>query len=390
MTSSHLINLYNKLPVTFVKGEGVWLYDDKGDAYLDALSGIGVNALGHCHPAITETIIHQAQQVLHTCNIYHSPPLTALANKLCAMSGMDKVYFANSGTEVTEAAIKIARLYGTRHKNIKTPKIIVMKNCFHGRTLGAWSAADNANDGTLGRLLHEDYLKVPFNDSEAIERLADQHNDIVGVMLEPIQGKYGCIPFKPDYLKAVREICDKHDWLMICDEVQSGMGRTGKLFAYQHEGILPDIVVTAKSLGNGIPIGAYLTNPKVADVFQPGDHGSTLGGNTFACAVALTVLNTLEKERLFTHVEMIGKYLVEQLEKALSPFECFERIQGKGLMIGIKLKHELQGALQIGLTHKILFNHAGKDVIRLLPPFIITTADADEIVKRLTLCFEEF
>ncbi|MFN3234647.1 MAG: aspartate aminotransferase family protein [Gammaproteobacteria bacterium] len=379
-----LIKIYNKHPITFTRGEGVWLYDDNDEQYLDALSGIGVCALGHHHPAITNTITQQAKKLLHVANIFYTEPQVALAKKLCEMSGLDKALFSNSGTEAVEAAIKMARLYGTR-KGIASPKIIVMNEAFHGRTLGSWSAS-GPQGMQFGPLL-SGFIPVPFNDVDAIEGLS-KDKDIVAIILEPILGKKGCLPANPGVLKKIRKLCDANDWLMILDEIQSGMGRTGKLFAYEHENILPDIVTTAKALGNGIPIGTYVASKKASDIFQPGDHGSTQAGNAFACAVGLSVLNTFENENIFENVTYMGTLLNDRLSEALESFELFERVQGKGLMIGIKLKAPVNNAIEAGIANRILFNHAGKDVIRLLPPYIVTEAHVDEIVRRMKETFE--
>lgn len=377
---SCLIPIYQKLPVTLTRGEGVWLYDDQGRQYLDALSGIGVCALGHNHPAITKTITEQAARLLQVSNAFHTPWQTALANKLCGLSGLAAAYFSNSGTEANEAVIKMALKYGTSH-GIATPKIIVMEGGYHGRSLGAWSASCDHSTSQFGPLM-PCFIRVPFNDINAINAIKDPN--VIAIMLEPVFGKGGLRPASLDYIHALREYCDQHHCLLILDEIQSGMGRTGKLFAYQHTKILPDMLTTAKTLGNGIPIGAYLCNHKVAKVIKPGDHGSTQGGNPFACAVALTVLETFEKEHLYTHVTDIGHYLQQALREALRTYPVFDNIQGKGLMIGIKLKHPIPNIVAMGLEQGIIFNLAGETVIRLLPPYIITQAHADLIVERLS------
>lgn len=385
---NHLIPIYNKIPITFSHGEGIWLYDDNNNQYLDALSGIGVCALGHNHPEVTQAITEQAKKLLQVANTYYTHAQSELANKLCELTGLDGAYFSNSGAESNEAAIKMALKFGTS-QNYKHPKIIVMEGGFHGRSLGAWSGSCDHSKSQFGPLL-DCYYRVPFNQLEPIQKLAEnKNNEIVAIMLEPIFGKGGLLPAEIDYLKSLRNICDQNNWLLIFDEVQSGIGRTGKLFAYQYADIKPDIVTTAKALGNGVPIGTFIASQKAIENFKPDDHGSTQGGNVFSCAVALAVLEALEKQNLYHHAKVIGEYLQKQLTKALESFELFEKVQGKGLMIGIKLKQAPKNAIKIGLKNGIVFNHAGADVIRLLPPYIITKNDADLIVEKLVRCFGE-
>lgn len=388
---NHLIPIYNKLPITFSHGQGIWLYDDKNNKYLDALSGIGVCALGHNHPEITKAITEQAQKLLQVPNTYHTQAQSDLADKLCALTGLDSAYFSNSGAESNEAAIKMALKFGT-NQGYKHPKIIVMEGGFHGRSLGAWSGSCDQTKSQFGPLL-DCFIRVPFNQLDPIKKLAENKNnkinEIVAIMLEPVFGKGGLLPAEIDYLKSLRKICDENNWLLIFDEVQSGVGRTGKFFAYQYADIKPDIVTTAKALGNGIPIGTYIANQKAVGDFKSGDHGSTQGGNVLSCAVALAVLETLEKQDLYNNAKIVGEYLQEQLTLNLKPFELFEKIQGKGLMIGIKLKQAPKNAVKTGLKHGIVFNHAGANIIRLLPPYIITKGDADLIVEKLVKCFGE-
>jgi acetylornithine/N-succinyldiaminopimelate aminotransferase len=384
--SSHLIPIYHKQPVTFVRGDGIWLYDDKGKPYLDALSGIGVCVLGHNHPAVTKTITEQASTLLQVPNNFFTPSQTALADKLCALTGLNQAYFSNSGTESNEAAIKMVLKFGT-NKGIKHPKIIVMTNAFHGRSLGAWSASCDQEDSQFGPLIPS-FIRVPFQDSDAIEKAIS--DDTVAIMVEPIIGKGGLLPASIDYLEHLRDLCDKHDMLLMFDEVQSGIGRTGKLFAYQHSSISPDILTTAKGLGNGIPIGAFIVSKKAGGLLLPGDHGSTQGGNPFGCQVALTVLDTLEKEGLIEHAGEIGGYLQTRLSQALSVYPQFNGIQGKGLMIGIKTKDYIEKAIHIGLDNGIVFNFTNKHTLRLLPPLILSKENADLIVEKMSACFAAF
>ena len=402
MPDNHLIPIYNKLPITFSHGEGIWLYDDKDNKYLDALSGIGVCALGHNHPEITKAIIEQAQKLLQVPNTYYTKAQSGLADKLCKLTGLDAAYFSNSGAESNEAAIKMALKFGTS-KGYKNPKIIVMDGGFHGRSLGGWSGSCDQSKSQFGPLL-PCFHRVEFNKLEPIHALINNYNnqerkkekekededEIVAIMLEPVFGKGGLLPAELNYLQSLRKICDEQDWLLIFDEVQSGIGRTGKLFAYQYADIKPDIVTAAKALGNGVPIGAYIASQKAIGDFKSGDHGSTQGGNVFSCAVALTVLETLEKEELYSNAKTMGDYLQEKLSLSLSAFELFEKTQGKGLMIGVKLKEPVNNAIKTGLKHGIVFNHAGSNIIRLLPPYIITQADADLIVEKIVKCFADF
>lgn len=384
--SDHLISLYNKLPTQFVRGDNIFLYDENGHEYLDAITGIGVTALGHQHPAINHAMHEQINQLLHITNNFNHPARNELAEKLCAISGLDCVGFGNSGTEVNEFALKLILKYGV-DQGIKAPKIIVMQGGYHGRTLGAWSASCSFEESKFGPLLPA-FIHVPFDDIEAIKNLND--SDIVAVMLEPIFGKGGLLPATTSYLQHLRKMCDERNWLLMFDEVQSGLGRTGKWFAYQHAEVLPDIVTVAKCLGNGIPIGACIANKKLSNTLQINDHGSTQAGNIFACVTALAVLKTIEQEKIIENARVVGAYLQEQLNTHLKPFSLFEKIRGKGLMIGIQLSREISASTATGLKHGIVFNYLGKNIIRLLPPMILTLQQADLLVQRLVNCFQEF
>lgn len=384
--SDCLLALYNKLPTTFVRGENIWLYDEEDRAYLDAITGIGVTALGHQHPEINRVMVDQIHKLLHVPNNFNNPAQNQLAAKLCELSGLNRASFSNSGTEANEAAIKLALKFGI-NKGYKNPKIIVMEGGYHGRSLGSWSASCNPEHSIFGPLLPA-FIYVPFNSIEAIEAL--NHPEIVGVMLEPIFGKGGLLPASTLYLQQLRTLCDQRDWLFMCDEVQSGLGRTGKWFAYQHADILPDIVTIAKCLGNGIPIGACIVSKKLANTFQIGDHGTTQGGSIFASTVALAVLTTIEKENLLKNAADVGDYLQKKLTLHLRTFNCFEKIRGTGLMIGIQLTRTIPNTITSGIKQGIIFNLAGKDVIRLLPPIVLTHAQADMLVERMVACFQEF
>ncbi len=382
----HLLHLYNKLPTTFVRGDNVFLYDEQGREYIDAITGIGVTALGHQHPAINKVMHEQINQLLHFTNNFNNPAQDQLAQKLCEISGLDRVGFGNSGSEAVELAIKLTLKYGV-DQGIKTPKIIVMNGGYHGRTLGAWSASCTHEHSKFGPLFPA-FIHVDFNCIDAINELDD--NNIVAVMLEPIFGKGGLLPANTEYLQALRKLCNERRWLLICDEIQSGLGRTGEWFAYQFADIVPDIVTIAKCLGNGIPIGACIAHKKLAHTLQVNDHGSTQAGSIFACAVACAVLNTIEQENMLANARDVGTYLQQQLTEKLKPFSLVEKIRGKGLMIGIQLSQEIKHAVAIGIKHGIVINYLGKDVIRLLPPIILTRQQADILVARLAQCFQEF
>lgn len=383
----HLIALYKKLPTTFVRGENIWLYDEDENPYLDAITGIGVNVLGHQHPEVNRVMIEQIHKLLHVPNNFNNPAQNLLAKKLCQISGLNRTGFSNSGTEANEMAIKLALKFGV-NKGYKNPKIVVMEGGYHGRSMGSWSASCLQENSMFGPLLPA-FIHVPFNNIESISGLLNEP-EIVAVMLEPIFGKGGLLPADITYLQQLRKICHTRGWLLICDEVQSGLGRTGKWFAYQFADILPDIVTIAKCLANGIPIGACIISEKLSHTLQIGDHGTTQGGCVFASTTALAVLNVIEKEHLIENARDVGNYLQEKLTAQLKKFDSFEKIRGKGLMIGIQLARTIPDVISIGIKHGIVFNNTGKNVIRLLPPIILTYAQADILVERMVNCFLEF
>ncbi|MGW8228630.1 MAG: acetylornithine/succinylornithine family transaminase, partial [Gammaproteobacteria bacterium] len=315
--TDHLMHNYAPLPVTFVKGEGAWLWDSNGKKYLDALSGVAVCGLGHAHPAVAAAICEQANTLVHTSNWYHIAHQEILATRLANLAGMDRVFFSNSGAEANEAAIKLARLYG-HSKNIHNPAIIVMEGSFHGRTLATLTATGNRKVQAGFEPLVQGFTRAPYNDLDAVASIARNNGDVVAVMVEPITGEGGIVIPDEDYLQGLRQICDDNDWLLILDEIQTGMGRTGKLFAFQHSDIYPDIMTLAKGLGNGVPIGACLAKGKAAELFKPGNHGSTYGGNPLVCAAALAVLDTIEKGQLTEHAARLGTQMFEGLKAALA------------------------------------------------------------------------
>jgi acetylornithine aminotransferase len=377
-----IMNTYGRLAVNFVKGEDCFLIDAQGNRFIDALSGIGTCNLGHCHPRVTEAISRQAETLVHTSNLYHITPQAELAEKLTRISGMDNVFFANSGAESNEAAIKIARLYG-HHNQIKTPSIIVMEHSFHGRTMATLSATGNSKiQQGFGPML-DGFVRVPYDDVEAIKSVALQHDNIVAILVEPVQGEGGLHIPSDDYLTSLRQICDQQQWLLMLDEVQSGNGRTGQYFAFQHTDITPDVVTTAKGLGNGVPIGACIAGGKANGVFSPGNHGSTFGGNPLACAAANAVITTIEQEQLCQNATAMGDLLNRLFSEALATTTGVVEIRNKGLMIGIELDRDCPELVQQALEQRLLINVTAGNVIRLLPPLTITPQIAAEVVEVL-------
>tara|TARA_Y100000996_G_scaffold99791_1_gene72052 strand:- start:19188 stop:20360 length:1173 start_codon:yes stop_codon:yes gene_type:complete len=378
---SFLMNTYNRKKVSFTKGEGVYLWDDKNNKYLDALCGLAVTSLGHSHPEISKVIYDQSKTLIHTSNAFIIKQQEKLAERLCKLSGLENAFFCNSGAEAVEAAIKIARKYGNDSK-IDNPKIIVMENSFHGRTLAALSATggEKAHNGFYP--LIDGLLRVPYNNIEAIDNLA-KNNNIVGILLEPIQGEGGIKIPNPEYLSKLRSICDANSWLLMIDEVQSGFCRTGKWFAYQHSTILPDVVTVAKALGNGVPIGACLTNKKASEILTPGTHGSTFGGNFLSTTVGLKVLDIMKEKNLCRNARLMGTYLEQELKNKLMGLSVVKEIRCKGLMIGIELKVKCLDLVEEALNNKLVINVTKENTIRMLPPLIINKSEIDVIVKIL-------
>ena len=374
---------YLPLDVTFVSGNGCWLTDKSGKQYLDALSGVGVVNLGHCHPDITESIVVQAETLLHTSNWYHIEHQEALAERLCSVANMDNVFFANSGAEANEAAIKIARLFA-QQKGIYEPVIISANESFHGRTMATLSATGNSKIQEGFSPLLSEFIHVEFDDIEAISKHTSNGN-VVAVMLEPIQGEAGVVIPEPEYLNKVKSLCEKNDWLLILDEVQTGMGRTGKMFAHQYNNITPDLLTLAKGLGNGVPIGACLAKGRAAKLFTAGKHGSTFGGNPLVSKVALSVLDVIENDSVLANVGKMSQYIQTKLENELSDIPAVLSVRIKGLMIGIGLDDKLIDTtklMQKALDDQLLINIAGSS-IRLLPPLIITTDEVDILINKI-------
>lgn len=382
-SATKLMPTYRRLPVTFSKGDGVWLYDSKGNKFLDGISGISVCNLGHCHPKVTAAIQKQAGELMHTSNLYNIDLQSQLAQELTSITGMASCFFSNSGAEANEAAIKLARLYGNQ-KGIETPSIIVMEGAFHGRTMATLSASSGRKIQAGFEPLVKGFVRAPFNDLEAIRTIAKNNPNIVAIFLEPVQGEGGINVPDADYLPGLREICDEQEWLLMLDEVQSGNGRTGKFFAHQHTSIKPDVLTTAKGLGNGMPIAVCLAAGPAAHIFQPGHHGSTYGGNPLACAAGLAVVNTLFDDNIIDHAAMIGELILNELAENFHGSDYIKDIRGKGLMIGIELKDPCGPLVNLALAKGLLINVTSDNVIRLLPPLIITKEEANQLVDLLT------
>lgn len=383
------MSTYGRLPVSFERGEGPYLFDKNGDKYLDSLAGIAVCSLGHANPRIADVIADQARTLLHTSNVYGIPHQQELGAKLCELSGMDKVFFGNSGAEANEAAIKLARLYGKK-KGIERPKIIVMSGSFHGRTLATLSATGSRKVQAGFSPLVEGFVRVDYNDIDAIEKIAENSSDVAAVLVEPIKGEGGIVIPDMCYLCKIREICDANDWLMMLDEIQTGIGRTGEMFAFKHKKITPDVMSLAKALGNGVPIGACLAAGKAAEVLSPGTHGSTFGGNPFVTRVALEVLNIIEEDNLLENAKNMGDYMLEQFNKEFADVEGVVDIRGLGLMMGIELDRDCPELVKTALENKLLINVTAGKVIRLLPPIIINKEQADEIVNVIVKITKDF
>lgn len=387
--SAPLMNTYARLPVSFVKGEGVTLWDTDGKSYIDALSGIAVCNIGHAHPAVTETICTQAAELVHTSNLFGIPSQEQLGATLIEQSGMDNVFFSNSGAEANEAAIKLARLHGHK-QGIENPAIIVMENSFHGRTMATLTATGNRKVHAGFEPLVQGFVRVSYDDIESIQTVAKHNNNIVAVLVEPVQGEGGVNIPDENYLTAIREVCDSNNWLMMLDEIQTGIGRTGKMFAFQHTDIKPDVMTLAKGLGNGFPIGACLASGTAAELFVPGNHGTTFGGNPLGCSVAHTVVNTILAENLVQRAEEVGLRMVTEFELALGDQEFVSDIRGLGLMIGIELDRPCGELVKMALDTGIIINVTAGSVIRLLPPMILNDAEAEQIVQKVTQLIFKF
>lgn len=380
MVTSHLMHTYHRLPVAFASGEGATLVDTQGEEYLDAVAGVAVCGLGHAHPAVTEALRDQAGRLLHTSNLYQVPLQEEVAGELARLSGLDRAFFANSGAEANEAAIKLARRYG-HERDIERPEIVVMQDSFHGRTLATLTATGSRKVQAGFEPLLPGFKRVPYDDLEAVERVASANT--VAVLVEPIQGEAGVVVPDPEYLAGLRRICDAQGWLLMLDEVQTGMGRTGSWFAFQQAGIQPDAMTLAKSLGNGVPVGALLTTEAAAELLGPGSHATTFGGGPLAMAAARAVIRTLESDGLVGAAADTGEYLLQGLRETVGQRPEVTDIRGRGLMIGVEVDADLSGLPERALAHRLLINVAGGNVIRLVPPLVLSRDQADRIVSGL-------
>ncbi|NOX76841.1 MAG: aspartate aminotransferase family protein [Gammaproteobacteria bacterium] len=388
--SDALMHTYAPLPVTFEKGDSCWLWDTNGKRYLDALSGIAVCGLGHAHPAITAAICEQAALLIHTSNIYGIAHQQALAEKLTALAGMDRVFFSNSGAEANEAAIKIARLHG-HAQGIEKPTIVVMEGSFHGRTLATLSATGNRKVQAGFEPLVSGFLRVPYNDLDAIAAVAKNNHNVVAVLVEPVQGEGGIQIPADDYLPGIRALCDDNNWLMMLDEIQTGMGRSGQWFAHQLlDNATPDVMTLAKALGNGVPIGACLARGAAAQTFQPGNHGSTYGGNPLVCRVALSVIDTIEKNGLCERAATLGTQLLAAFGEQLTDVDGVTEIRGRGLLLAIELDRPCVELVKLALDDGLLINVTAGNVVRLLPPLVMGDDDAGELVGKLCALIKTF
>lgn len=379
---------YKRLPVAFESGDGAWLTDTQGDRYLDALAGIAVCSLGHAHPEVAAAVSDQAARLIHTSNLYEMPLQEQLAQTLCQLSGFDRVFFNNSGAEANETAIKVCRKYG-HDRGVEKPVIITMDGGFHGRTLATLTATGNGKQQESFAPLPEGFIHVPYNDVAALEVLAAD-TSVVAVMLEAIQGEGGVIIPDKGYLKQVAALCDRHGWLLVVDEVQTGLCRTGRWFAFQHEDIQPDVMTLAKSLGNGVPIGACLVTEKTAATLTPGTHGSTFGGNPLAARAALTVIETMESQKLDQRAAQLGASMLDGFHRQLAGLDGVRDIRGKGLMLGIELEEECRELVERALQQRLLINVTRGNVVRLLPPLVLSDEDAGRIVTMLTDLIRDF
>ncbi|MBK8337106.1 MAG: aspartate aminotransferase family protein [Sterolibacteriaceae bacterium] len=385
----HLMDTYNRLPVAFTHGEGAWLYDSDGKRYLDALAGIAVNTLGHAHPRLVQALAHQASRLIHTSNLYRVPQQEALSDKLAEISGLDEVFFCNSGCEANEAAIKLARLFG-HGKGVDLPVIVVMEKAFHGRTLATLSATGSRKVQAGFEPLVSGFARVPYNDFPAVEQLDAHNKNVVAIMLESIQGEGGINIADHDYLRALRRLCDERGWLLMLDAVQCGMGRTGKWFGHQHAGIQVDVLTLAKGLGSGVPIGACLAGGRAAGTFKPGNHGSTFGGNPFACTAGLTTIRAIEEEGLMAHAVRIGEAIRAGFRTSLAGTAGVVDVRGVGLMIGIELDRPCADLVRQALEAGLLINVTNDKVVRLLPPLIFADDEARLLVAGLTPLIRRF
>jgi acetylornithine aminotransferase len=383
--SDHLVNAYRQLPVTFTHGDGIYLWDSNGGQYLDALCGISVTSLGHNYPPLTAALCEQAATLLHTSNLYSIEWQQKLAELLCEQAGMERAFFANSGAEANEAAIKLARLFGHRQK-IECPQIVVMQHAFHGRTMATLSATGSRKVQAGFEPLVSGFVRAPFNDVAAIEAIAENNRNVVALLVEPVQGEGGILIPDPGYLRTLRQICDRRGWLLMLDEVQTGMARSGRMFACQHEDVIPDVMTLAKALGNGVPVGACLCRGAAAEVFKPGNHGSTFGGNPLASRAAYTVLQSMIEHGIAENAAARGTQLYQALQQGLAGNRQVAGIRHLGLLFAVEMKEPCQQLVEIALERGLLINVTADKVVRLLPPLIIDAQQTADLAARLIDC----
>lgn len=389
MLSPHQMETYKPAPVAFTHGSGAWLYTTDGKKLIDALAGIAVSGLGHAHPKLVKAIADQAAKIIHTSNLVNIPEQAALADKLCALAGMDNAFFTNSGAESNECAIKIARLYG-HQRGIANPQIIVMEHAWHGRTLATLAATGSRKAQAGFEPLVTGFIRVPYNDIDAIRAIAQHNNDVVAVLAEVVQGEGGIVSARADYLQQLRELTTQKQWLLMIDEVQSGIGRTGKWFAHQWAGISPDVMPLAKGLGSGVPIGACLAKGVAAKVFKPGNHGTTFGGGPLVSVAALRTLEIMEEEGLLANAAKMGELMQHEFKSSLAGVGGVIEIRGMGLMMGIELDRPCADVVRLGLDAGVFTNVTQDSVVRILPPLIINEIEATEIVMRISSAIKSF
>ncbi len=386
---SHVMNTYARLPVAFVRGQGVWLYDEAGKQYLDALAGIAVNTLGHNHPRLVKALTEQIGRIIHSSNLFQVPLQEQAADRLAAITGLDEVFFCNSGLEANEAAIKVARKYG-HDRGVAEPAIIVMEKAFHGRSLATLSATGSRKVQAGFEPLVQGFVRVPLNDLEAVRQVAAHNKNVVAVFIEPIQGEGGINVSRLDYLRGLHEICQQNQWLFMSDEVQCGLGRTGKWFVYQHAGFLPDVVPLAKGLAGGVPVGACIVGGRARGVFKPGNHGSTFGGNPLAMCGVVTTLDTMQDEGLLENALKVGDAIRGGLSAALADLPGVVEVRGMGLMIGVELDRPCGEIVRMALARGLVVNVTAENVIRILPPLVMNESEGRQVVERLAPVVREF
>ncbi len=386
---SHVMNTYARLPVAFVRGQGVWLYDAADKQYLDALAGIAVNTLGHAHPRLVRALTEQIGRIIHCSNLFQMPLQEQAADRIAAITGLDEVFFCNSGLEANEAAFKVARKYG-HERGIAEPVVIVMEKAFHGRSLATLSATGSRKVQAGFEPLVQGFVRVPLNDLDAVRQVAERNKNVVAVFVEPIQGEGGINLARMEYLRGLKEICDRHEWLFMSDEVQCGLGRTGKWFVYQHAGIQPDVVPLAKGLASGVPAGACVVGRRAKGVFKPGNHGSTFGGNPLAMCGVVTTLDTMREEDLLSNAARVGNAMRDGLAAALKDVPGITEIRGMGMMIGVELDRPCGDIAKIALERGLVVNVTAENVIRILPPLVMNADEGRQVVERLAPIVREF